>query len=288
MAIVPIPPVAALSNGSILVMDLAAGTGAKGALFSVNPSTGARTIVSDFGSGANPGAGAELGVAIDASGNILVMDFFAGTLGKGALFSVNPSTGARTIVSDFGSGANPGAGAEQFIAIVGASQRSAALTSPAVKFSTYGNNGAGLGSVATSATPAGASASGLTFPLGFFTFTVAPVTVGGSVSVTFTFPPGVSTAGAVWVKCSGGVCHKIAPTATTATTITFTLTDGDPNTDDDGVANGAILDQGGPGFPAAPGAGIPAGIPEYPLEPVPIIALIGALALFFLIRRRVP
>ena len=35
-------------------------------------------------------------------GDILVADFDAGTSGRGALFSVNPSTGARTVISDFG------------------------------------------------------------------------------------------------------------------------------------------------------------------------------------------
>lgn len=37
-----------------------------------------------------------------------VIDESAGTGGNGALFRVDPTTGARTLLSDFGVGANPG------------------------------------------------------------------------------------------------------------------------------------------------------------------------------------
>lgn len=39
-------------------------------------------------------------------GNILVIDINAGAGGRGALFRVDPTTGARTVLSDFGSGDN--------------------------------------------------------------------------------------------------------------------------------------------------------------------------------------
>lgn len=41
-------------------------------------------------------------------GDILVVDFSAGTGGSGALFRVDPTTGARTLLNDFGAGANQG------------------------------------------------------------------------------------------------------------------------------------------------------------------------------------
>jgi hypothetical protein len=41
--------------GDILVIDPGAGTGGLGALFRVDPITGARTLLSDFGVGANQG-----------------------------------------------------------------------------------------------------------------------------------------------------------------------------------------------------------------------------------------
>ena len=43
-------PVWALPSGTILVIDSTAGTNAHGALFAVNPASGQRMVVSDFGS----------------------------------------------------------------------------------------------------------------------------------------------------------------------------------------------------------------------------------------------
>ena len=48
------------------------------------------------------------GVALGAADNILVVDSGAGTSTRGVLFSVDPTTGQRTILSDFGA---PGQGA---------------------------------------------------------------------------------------------------------------------------------------------------------------------------------
>lgn len=152
----------------------------------------------------------------------------------------------------------------------------------------FTNNAGSLSGVQTSpTTPSGGAlaaggAGGLTFPFGFFVFTIAPVPVGGSATVTVTIPTpipsGFLVSEAVWVKCRGGTCVVITPIARTTTSITFVLTDGGVG-DDDGVANGVIVDQGGPGFNPNPG------IPEYPIEPM--IALVGALAGFFLVRRRI-
>jgi uncharacterized repeat protein (TIGR03803 family) len=91
------------SQGSILVIDSAAGTGGLGALFRVNPSTGVRTLLSDFGNVAQgPTGSGPVGIVIESSGGLLVIDALAGTGGLGALFRVNPSTGVRTLLSDFG------------------------------------------------------------------------------------------------------------------------------------------------------------------------------------------
>lgn len=94
---------AQLNPGDILVIDIDAGTEARGALFRVTAATGARMLLSDFGDagqgplGVNPG-----GVAVEASGQILVVDVDAGTGTRGALFRVDPGTGTRTLLSDFG------------------------------------------------------------------------------------------------------------------------------------------------------------------------------------------
>ena len=94
---------AQLNPGDILVIDADAGTDSRGALFSVDPVTGNRTVKSDF---SNPSQGPEggnpVGVAPGPSGDILVIDQEAGTDFRGALFSVNPVTGNRTVISDFG------------------------------------------------------------------------------------------------------------------------------------------------------------------------------------------
>ncbi|MGH8576622.1 MAG: hypothetical protein ACREXJ_06850 [Gammaproteobacteria bacterium] len=101
------PPAQALTPGEVLVIDATAGTNSQGALFVVDPATGARTLLSDFGSGANPGA-EPVGVAVESNGTLLVVDADAGTGSLGALFRVDPLSGARTLLSDFGSGANEG------------------------------------------------------------------------------------------------------------------------------------------------------------------------------------
>ena len=102
------------ATGHILVTDDDGGTdipldghpGGNGALFSVDPTNGRRTLLSDFGNGLQGATGVNpVGVAIVPlinGGDALVVDFFAGTAGIGALFSVNPATGARTLLSDFG------------------------------------------------------------------------------------------------------------------------------------------------------------------------------------------
>jgi uncharacterized repeat protein (TIGR01451 family) len=95
--------IAVETTGDFLVTDLCAGTNNQGVLFRVNPTTGARTVVSDFG---NPAQGllgrVPFDVATGASGDILVVTTQGGTDDRGVLFRINPTTGARTVVSDFG------------------------------------------------------------------------------------------------------------------------------------------------------------------------------------------
>jgi hypothetical protein len=99
-------------SGQIFFVDPAAGTVLPGcaysncgALFSVDNTTGMRTLVSDFGflGHGTLGGGAPLDVKVDdANGEVFVIDNFAGTDGYGAVFKVNPATGVRTMVTDFG------------------------------------------------------------------------------------------------------------------------------------------------------------------------------------------
>ena len=105
---------AQLPPGTVLVVDADAGTDASGALFQVNPTSGLRTLLSDFGDAAQGPVGAfPTGVVVEGDGTILIADTDAGTNGAGALFRVDPTTGVRTLLSDFGNttqgplGANP-------------------------------------------------------------------------------------------------------------------------------------------------------------------------------------
>lgn len=94
---------AAEVSGQLVITDPNAGTESKGALFRVEPGTGTRSLFSDFG---DPAQGAEwmnpFGVAVEPKGSILVTDPDAGIDAKGALFRLDPQSGARTVLSDFG------------------------------------------------------------------------------------------------------------------------------------------------------------------------------------------
>ena len=100
--------VAVEANGQILVTDEGHGSlFPLGLLLRIDPQTGVRTILSDLNTAPNTGREPE-GVAIEANGQILVIDKHAGPLTRGMLFRVDPQTGDRQIVSDFGAGANQG------------------------------------------------------------------------------------------------------------------------------------------------------------------------------------
>jgi hypothetical protein len=101
------PVQAETKAGDILVIDAIGGTNGSGPLFLVNPTTGQRTVLSDFGNPAQGalGTGSLTGVAVGTAGLIFVTDLIAGGPAfGGALFGVDPNTGNRTLLSDFGQG----------------------------------------------------------------------------------------------------------------------------------------------------------------------------------------
>src|SRR3954468_22512905 len=90
----------------IYVVDPGAGTQRKGALYRID-SAGQRTLLTDFGFQSHlPGVRREplgkfpIAVAIEQDGTILVLDRDAG--GHGELFTVDPGSGGRAVLSDFG------------------------------------------------------------------------------------------------------------------------------------------------------------------------------------------
>lgn len=102
------PAQAQLAPGTILAVDpgLTGGNPTPGRLFAIDPNTGNRTILSDFGDPSQGPADEFLqAVAIEASGRILVTDADAGTRGppafRPAVFTVDPATGNRAILANF-------------------------------------------------------------------------------------------------------------------------------------------------------------------------------------------
>ncbi|MBA2491708.1 MAG: hypothetical protein H0V34_08405 [Gammaproteobacteria bacterium] len=89
-------------NDEILVIDQEAGPDFRGALFRIDAGNGQRTLLSDFGNSAQGPLGEDpVTLTLASSGRMLVIDFTAGAGQTGALFSLNPSNGNRTLLSDF-------------------------------------------------------------------------------------------------------------------------------------------------------------------------------------------
>jgi hypothetical protein len=103
------PGVLGLLGETVLVTDGSAGTNAQGALFTVDPSSGARTVLSDFGNtqqgwvDSNPQS-TPMSVTVSPSGSIYVLVQELSSGGGGAIVQVDPSTGYRTLITDFGTG----------------------------------------------------------------------------------------------------------------------------------------------------------------------------------------
>jgi hypothetical protein len=101
--------------------------------------------------------------------------------------------------------------------------------------------------------PPTAPAGGTYFPYGMFDFRTTGCAAGSTLTFTVVYPG--SAAGAVYWKygpeASNTAPHwYVLPATITGNTVTFTIVDGGQG-DDDLLANGAIVDQGGPGFPPA-------------------------------------
>jgi len=91
-------------NGMLFGTTNGGGTSAWGTVFSVNPNTGAETVVYSFLGGTDgeyPKAS-----LIDVKGALYGTTEFGGTYDNGTVFSVNPNTGAETVLHSFGSGAD--------------------------------------------------------------------------------------------------------------------------------------------------------------------------------------
>jgi hypothetical protein len=111
------------------------------------------------------------------------------------------------------------------------------------------DNGSITGLTAT-AVPQCRTLSGLTFPDGFFSFNITNVTPGSIVTVTITLPTNMPIDTQYW-KCVNGQWVDVTSLLGDNdgdNVLTLTLTDGSLG-DADGVANGTIVDPGGPAVP---------------------------------------
>ena len=90
--------------------------------------------------------------------------------------------------------------------------------------------------------------AGVTFPFGFFEWSIGLPAAGGSADVEFVFPPGVPAPTEYWKVINTlwmNLCAQV-PCAVNANTLTVTLFDGGIG-DLDGIGNAVIRDPGGPG-----------------------------------------
>jgi len=137
----------------------------------------------------------------------------------------------------------------------------------------------GLTSVAEGTLPSGGKPD-LVFPHGFFSFNITGITPGATVVVTITLPSPVPPGTQYWKyhASEGGWIQIPMGSNDGDNVITITLVDGGLG-DDDGTADGVIVDQGGPG--AAPPHHRPrpgVGGELYPVNKLAILAPWIALA----------
>lgn len=104
--------------------------------------------------------------------------------------------------------------------------------------------------------PAG-SAPGAFFPHGLLDFVLVNCTPGSTVTLTVTYPAALDPAAQYWkygpTPALGPPHWYVLPATIAGDTATFSITDGALG-DDDLVANGTIVDQGGPGTPVVASA----------------------------------
>jgi hypothetical protein len=188
--------VAVEADGQILATDEGhTSTTPLGLLYRIDPSSGARTILSDLNTGANTGRKPE-GVAVEADGQILVVDKHAGALTRGMLFRVDPQTGARTVVSDFGVGPN-GGGDPLALAVVPRRPATLRVVDEVVNDS-GGSAAAGDFTVAVTGTgPSPASFAGATAPGTVVTLAAGAYAVSATGPAGYGSVPGTDCAGTI-------------------------------------------------------------------------------------------
>ncbi|HLX23944.1 MAG TPA: DUF11 domain-containing protein [Usitatibacter sp.] len=123
--------------------------------------------------------------------------------------------------------------------------------------------------------------SAIMFPHGLFDFSVTGCTVGSTVTLSIAYPQALPAGTQYWKYGPTAANHTphwyVMPATITGNTVTFTITDGGLG-DDDLVADGTIVDQGGPGAGALR-------IPTLDARALALLAML-VLATGFVARRR--
>jgi uncharacterized repeat protein (TIGR03803 family) len=87
------------ADGTLYGMTEAGGTHDCGAVISLNPTTGAETLVYSFA--CDPDGNFPLASLIDVNGTLYGTTAYGGSSNKGTVFSLNPTTGAETVLYSF-------------------------------------------------------------------------------------------------------------------------------------------------------------------------------------------
>jgi hypothetical protein len=173
--------------------------------------------------------------------------------------------------------------------ILAGSRKTAAETGTGnVSFTASEGGITGLTAVGEGSLPAAAQATKpINFPDGLFSFNITGLSPGATVTVTIVLPPGSAPTQYWKYHASQGGWIQIPMTVVgPPNVITITLVDGGLG-DDDGLANGVIVDQGGPGGGAV-------GWETYPTSKwrvllpwiVPLVAIMAGASLLAVRRRR--
>jgi hypothetical protein len=138
-------------------------------------------------------------------------------------------------------------------------------------FSSDLGNITGLTAIAEGTLPTAGKPAGVIFPNGLFSFNITGIAPGSTVTVTITLPSAIP-AGAQYWKYQNGLwidCTSLLGDDDGDNVLTLTLTDGGLG-DGDGIANGTIVDPGGPATPvgaATPTPSTPRASPSPPAPP---------------------
>jgi beta-propeller repeat-containing protein/NHL repeat-containing protein len=159
-----------------------------------------------------------VGIAVDSSGKIYVTDSNNGVqiFGQGDSRSVNSATGAGTVT-----------------------------------LSTNVGNFSSVTAVAEGSLPTAGKPTGVTFPYGFYSWTIIGLSPGQAITMTMNHPSAIATGAQYW-KVIGGVWTNVTSLLGSDdgdNTLTLTITDGGLG-DADGIADGQITDPGGVGVVA--------------------------------------